>query len=193
MALLRVQAQAHPHGHRAGVGGLAVELLSPGFFSATLRCAPLSSWSLGVLFLQVELCQIFPSLVAGEVLSIWWFFGLELRPVQGRRFDGGGSGASGRFSATGAGSRLRASWPRFVHRSRSRCSSSGGFCSSKAWRCSPFLVWWWPAFLSSPGDAGVWEWRRVSRMFSFVAVVWVVQLWLFWPVCAFVLRYVLLL
>ena len=89
----------------------------------------------------------------------WCFFGLELLPVQGRRSDGGTSGAGGRSSATGAGSRLRASWPMLVHRFRSRRLTAGGSCSSKAWRCSPFQVSWWPAFLSSPGVAGVWEWH----------------------------------
>ena len=114
----------------------------------------------------------------------WCFFGLELLPVQGRRSDGGTSGAGGRSSATGAGSRLRASWPMLVHRFRSRRLTAGGSCSSKAWRCSPFQVSWWPAFLSSPGD---WEWRRPSRMISFLAVVRVVRFRLFWPVCVLVL------
>ena len=80
-------------------------------------------------------------------------FGLDLLPVQGRWSDGGGSRAGGRSSATGAGSRLRAFWPMFVHRFRSRRSTAGGSCSLKAWRCSPFQVCWRPAFLSSPGDA----------------------------------------
>ena len=180
-------------GQRAGVGDLAVELLSPGFFSATLRCAPPSSWSLGVLFCRWSCARSSPPLFAGEELSIWWFFGLELLPVQGSRYDGGGSGAGGRSSAAGAGSRLRASWPRFVQRFRSRRLTAGGSCSSKASRCSPFLVRGWPALSSSPGDAGVWEWRRVAMMISFFAVVWVVQFRLFWPVCAFVLCVVLLL
>ena len=118
-------------------------------------------------------------------------FGSVLLPVQGRRSEGGCSGAGSRSSASGAGSRSRTPWPMLVQCFRSRRLTAGGSSSSKAWRCSPCWVWWSPAFLPSPGVAGVWEWRQASRRFSSFAVVLDVQFRLFWR--AFVICNVLLL
>ena len=63
-------------GHRAGGGDHAVELLSPGFFSATLRCAPPSSWSLGVLCCRWSSRVLFsilpPAGRGGEGRRCWW-------------------------------------------------------------------------------------------------------------------------
>lgn len=53
-------------GHRGGEGGFAVELLSPGFFSAAARCAPSSSSSLGVLFSRWSGSRSSSLLVADE-------------------------------------------------------------------------------------------------------------------------------
>ena len=192
-AILPLPLYQHGAGEANGVGMQFTAWICGGgceaFLGAVSSCLAASM----LLFCRWSCARSSPPLFAGGGLLIWCFFGLELLPVQGRRSDGGGSGVGGRFSATGAGSRLRVSWPRFVHRFRSRRSTAGGSCSSKASRCSPFLVRGWPAFSSSPGDAGDWEWWRVARMISFLAVVWVVQFRLFWPVCAFVLCVVLLL
>ena len=176
-------------GRCAGGGGHAVELLFPGSSSATAWIAPTSPWNLGILLCRWGGTKSSSPSPGG--VSIWCFFGSELLPTQGRRSEGGRFGDSGRSSAPGAGSRLRASRPRFVHRLRSRRSTAGGSCSSKAWRCSPFLDCWWPALRSSPGVAGDREWRRASRKISFFAVVWVALFRLCRPVfvicCVFVL------
>ena len=80
-------------GHCAGGGDHAVELLSPGFFSATLRCAPASSWSLGVLCCRWSCARSSPPLLVAR--RRWWrcwLLRIEDAPGPGEWLGGGGFG-----------------------------------------------------------------------------------------------------
>ena len=131
-------------GHRAGGGGHAVELLSPGFFSATARSAPSSSWSLGGQRGRWSWPRSPLSLQDGDGGD----GGPDSCLTQGWCCDGGRSGF--------AGSRIESS----VADGRFIVLGSGGFVGrlliSKAWWCSLLWVLWrFPFFFSGvAGDGG---------------------------------------
>ena len=104
------------HGRRAGGGDHAVEFLSSGSLSATVRRAPSLPW--GLEDLRCRWSRLRPS--------------PDSRPTQGWWTAGGRSGVARSWSGgTRADGRSTIQVP---------ASSSGDSCDLKAWRCSPSQV-----------------------------------------------------